>query len=242
MFPWAFPGWWSRAGQAKVRITFEYDDESDPGPYPLPADPAIEGGPDGDGDRHVILLDGDACRLYELYRVRREGRGEWRAGSGAIFDLKSNRLRPDGWTSADAAGLPILPGLVRYEEVAKGEIRHALRFTAPQTRKAYVWPARHQASHLTESRYPPLGQRFRLKAGFDTGGFPPQARVILQALKKYGLILADNGSAWYVSGEPDEHWNNDDLSTLKRLRGSDFEAVAVDNLMADPNSGRVVTR
>lgn len=186
--------------QTKVTVTFDYDEESDPGPYPIPPDAPIEGG----GDKHVLVLDRDNCMLYELFDAEKLSDISWHAGSGAIFDLKSNALRPDGWTSADAAGLPILPGLVRYDEVTKGEIRHAIRFTAPQTRKAYVWPARHFASTLTGQQYPPMGQRFRLRADFDISSFLPQIRVILSALKKYGMILADNGSAWYISGAPDE--------------------------------------
>jgi hypothetical protein len=223
--------------QSLVDVTFGYDDESDPGPYPIPPDVPIEGGPDSDGDRHVLVLDRDNCVLYELYAAHVESDG-WHAGSGAIFDLGSYDLRPDGWTSADAAGLPILPGLVRYDEVAAGEIRHAIRFTAPQTRRAYVWPARHYASSLTGSQYPPMGQRFRLKASFDISGFSPEVRVILQAMKTYGIILADNGSSWLISGAPDERWDNDVLRELRQVHGSDFEAVDVSLLMVDPDSGQ----
>jgi uncharacterized repeat protein (TIGR01451 family) len=164
--------------------------------------------------------------------------GSWRAGSGAVFDLLSHSLRPAGWTSADAAGLPILPGLVRYDEVASGEIKHAIRFTAPQTRRAYVWPARHYASSLTDTRFPPMGQRFRLKGAFNVSTFSPEAQVILRALKRYGMILADNGSAWFLSGVPDPGWNNDVLvAELARVKGSDFEAVEVSSLMLHPDSG-----
>jgi flagellar hook assembly protein FlgD len=223
--------------QEKVPVTFLYDDESDPGPYPIPPDAPIEGGSGSDGDRHVLVLDQDNCILYELYYAYPQPDGSWIAGSGAIFDLKSNALRPAGWTSADAAGLPILPGLVRYDEVAAGEINHAIRFTAPQTRKAYVWPARHYASSLTGSQYPPMGQRFRLKANFDISGFSPQVQVILKALKKYGMILADNGSSWFISGVPNKDWNNDILHELHNVKGSDFEAVDVSSLMISPNSG-----
>jgi len=223
--------------QEKVGVTFDYDDESDPGPYPIPADAPIEGGSDSDGDRHVLIVDRDNCILYELYYAFPQPDGSWTAGSGAIFDLKSNDLRPAGWTSADAAGLPILPGLVRYEEVAAGEINHAIRFTAPQTRKKYIWPARHYASHLTGSQYPPMGQRFRLKANFNISGFSPEVQVILKALKKYGMILADNGSSWFISGVPDERWDNDDLHQLHNVKGSDFEAVDESSLMIDPDSG-----
>jgi hypothetical protein len=225
--------------QPRVAVTFDYADESDPGPYPIPLDAPIEGGPDSDGDRHVLVLERDGCILYELYYAFPQADGSWTAGSGAVFDLGSYALRPAGWTSADAAGLPILPGLVRYDQVAAGEIRHALRFTAPQTRKAYVWPARHYASSLTGPQYPPMGQRFRLRADFDVSTFSPEVQVILQALKKYGLILADNGSAWYISGAPDERWDNDALHELHRLHGSDFEAVDVSSLVLDPDSAQV---
>lgn len=225
------------AAQPKVNVTFEYQDESDPGPYPIPAEPLIEGGPGSSGDRHILILERSACVLYELFNAYPTGTG-WQAGSGAIYDLRSNALRPEGWTSADAAGLPILPGLVRYDEVASGKITHAIRFTAPRTRRAYVWPARHFASSLFDQQYPPMGQRFRLKASFDISRYHPQVQVILQAMKTYGIILADNGSAWYVSGVPDERWNNDILHNIDTLVGSDFEAVDVTNLMVDPNSGQ----
>ncbi len=224
--------------QPRVSVTFDYDDESDPGPYPIPPDAPIEGGPDSDGDRHILVVDRDNCILYELFYAWSQPDGSWHAGSGAIFDLNSHVLRPDGWTSADAAGLPVLPGLVRYDEVAAGEIRHALRFTAPQTRKDYVWPARHQASSLTGTQYPPMGQRFRLRAKFDVSGFSPDAQIILRALKKWGMMLADNGSAWYISGAPDDRWDNDMLHELHQVHGSDFEAVDVSSLMVDPNSGQ----
>jgi hypothetical protein len=177
--------------------------------------------------------------LYELFYAFPQPNRSWHASSGAIFDLRSNDLRPVGWTSADAAGLPILPGLVRYDEVTKGEIRHALRFTIPQTRREYIWPARHFASNLTGQQYPPMGQRFRLKAGFDISGFSPEIQVILRALKRYGMFLADNGSAWFLSGTPDERWDNDILNELKQVRGSDFEAVDESSLMQNPDSGQV---
>jgi hypothetical protein len=222
--------------QPKVPIHFvEYGDESDPGPYPIPPNAPIEWG----SDHHVLVMDTDHCKLYELYHAAPQADGSWNAGSGAIYDLNSHALRPDGWTSADAAGLPIFPGLVRYDEVAASEIRHALRFTVPQTRKAYVWPARHFASSLTASQYPPMGQRFRLKANVDIASFAPEVQVILRALQKYGMMIADNGSAWYLSGAPDERWDNDHLSKLSEIHGSDFEAVNVSSLMVDPNSGRV---
>jgi len=225
--------------QANVAVTFDYDDESDPGPYPIPPDAPIEGGPDSDGDRHILVLERDNCILYELFYAWPQPDGSWETSSGAIFDLNSHALRPETWTSADAAGLPILPGLVRYDEVAEGEIRHAVRFTAPQTRKAYVWPARHYASSLTGAQYPPMGQRFRLRADFDISGFSPEVQVILRALKKYGMMLADNGSAWYISGVPDERWDNDGLHELHQVHGSDFEAVDVSSLEMDADSGQV---
>ena len=225
--------------QAKVNVTFRYDDQSDVGPYPVPANAPIEGGPNSDGDRHILMVDQDNCTLYELFAAYPQEDGNWQAGSGAIFDLASHALRPDTWTSADAAGLPILPGLLRYEEVVGGEIRHALRFTAPETRNTYVWPARHQASDLTGSEYPPMGQRFRLRANFDLSGYSPQIQVILRAMQKYGIILADNGSPWYLSGAPDERWDNQMLRELKQLTGNDFEAVDVSSLVLDQNSGQV---
>ncbi|RMF50915.1 MAG: hypothetical protein D6755_00460 [Anaerolineae bacterium] len=224
--------------QPKVQVTFNYADESDPGPYPIPPNASIEGGANSDGDRHVLVVDTDNCILYELFYAWPQPDGTWAAGSGAIFDLHSNALRPDGWTSADAAGLPILPGLVRYEEVAAGEIRHAIRFTAPQTRAAHIWPARHDASSHTGAQYPPMGQRFRLRADFDLSGFSPEVQVILKAMQTYGIVLADNGSAWYISGAPDERWNNDVLRELSQVTGADFEAVDVSSLMVDPNSGQ----
>ena len=229
------------AGTPRVPVAFEYDDESDAGPYPIPPDPPIEGGPASGGDRHVLIVEQGSCRLYELFAAYRNPDGSWRAGSGAIFDLASHALRPSTWTSADAAGLPILPGLVRYDEVAAGEIAHALRFTAPQTRDAFVWPARHEASSLGGAQYPPMGQRFRLKAGVDLARFPASVRPILQALKAYGMMLADNGSSWYLSGAPDPRWSDDDLHALKQLTGADFEAVDATSLRVDPDSGRART-
>ena len=224
--------------QPKVPIAFQYADESEPGPYPLPPNAPIEGGIRSAGDRHVLVIDRDNCILYEVFSSYPQSDGSWKAGSGAIFKLNSNTLRPDTWTSADAAGLPIVPGLVRYDEVAAGEIRHAIRFTVPQTRRAYIWPARHMASSLTGSQYPPMGQRFRLKASFDISGFSPENQVILRALQKYGMILADNGSSWYISGAPDDHWNNDQLRELRRVLGSNFEAIDESSLRIDPNSGQ----
>jgi hypothetical protein len=214
-----------RGTQARSRVAFEYAGESDKGPYPIPRNVAIEGGRGSDGDRHALIVDRDRCKLYELFALYPTAGGGWRAGSGAIFDLRSNKLRPAGWTSADAAGLPILPGLARYEDVARGRIDHALRFTVRETRGAYVWPARHFASDRTDPSLPPMGARFRLKRSYDISGFPRQARIVLQALKEYGMILADNGSNWYVSGAPHPKWSNDQLHTLRRVPGSAFEVV-----------------
>jgi len=218
-------------------VAFDYDDESDHVLYPIPENPLIEGGPASTGDRHILIIQKVTCKLFELFDAHQQANGSWHAGSGAVFPLTSNALRQDGWTSADAAGLPILPGLVRYDEVASGEIRHAIRFTAPETRNTYIWPARHFASSHTGSKYPPMGQRFRLKASFDISGFDPQVQVILRAMQEYGIILADNGSAWFISGAPDERWNNDVLQQLHQLEGKDFEAVDVSGLMINTNSG-----
>jgi hypothetical protein len=208
----------------RVPVSFQYASESDGHLYPLPANVPIEGGPGSTGDRHVIVVDRDSCHDYELYAAYPR-RGSWRAGSGAIFNLRSDHLRPAGWTSADAAGLPILPGLVRYDEVARGSIDHALRFTARDTRAAYVYPARHFASSSHDPSLPPMGLRVRLKAGVDISRLPRQARIVAEALKRYGMILADNGSPWYISGAPDRRWSNDGLHLLGRLTGADFEVV-----------------
>jgi hypothetical protein len=226
-------------GQAMVNIIYtDYGSESDPGPFPIPATATVEGGPSGSGDRHVIVVDNAACRLYELFYSWPQGDGSWEASSGAAYDLRSNALRPDGWTSADAAGLPIYPGLVRYDEVAAGYIGHAIRFTASQTQRAYVWPARHFASSNTSVNLPPMGQRFRMRANFDISGYSPQIQVILTAFKQFGLILADNGSSWYISGAPDPRWDNDLLRELKEIPGSAFEAVNVSSLQVSPDSGQ----
>jgi hypothetical protein len=208
------------ASTPRVPVTFDYADESDPGPYPIPGDAPLEEG----SDAHAIVVDTAACKLYELFAAE-PGSSSWHAGSGAVFDLRSNDVRPAGWTSADAAGLPIFPGLARYEEAAAGEIRHALRFTAVRTQQAYVYPARHYASSITDPDVPPMGARARLKASVDISWMTPQARVVARALQRYGMILADNGSNWYVTGAPDSRWDDDDLDSLKRLRGSDFEFV-----------------
>lgn len=219
--------------QKRVPVTFEYEDESDPGPYPIPPEVPIEGGPAATGDRHVLIVDIDNWTLYELFAAYPEAGGtRWRAGSGAIFDLNSNALRPAGWTSADAAGLPIFPGLVRYDEVVEqGEIRHALRFTCPATRRAYVPPARHWASGSSDPTLPPMGMRVRLRAAYDISHFPAEVRVILTALKRYGMFLADNGSGWYISGAPDPRWNEDALGSLKTVPSSAFEVVRIEGLV-----------
>ena len=229
------------AGQPRVPVTFQYAGESDPGPYPIPSDAPIEGGPSSTGDRHILVLDRDSCLLYEVFSAYPQAGGGWRAGSGAVFDLRSNRLRPAGWTSADAAGFAILPGLIRYDEVASGEIRHAIRMTVPQTRREYVWPARHFASSLTGAQYPPMGLRFRLKADYDISRFPSDVQVILRALKKYGALIADNGSSWYLTGAPDPRWNDGTLRRLRDVLGSNLEAVDESSLMLDPDSGVVKT-
>lgn len=220
--------------QMKVPINFTaYGNESDPGPYPVPPAAPIEGGVNGTGDRHVIVIDRDNWKLYELFSAYPvNGGASWNAASGAVFDLNSNAVRPAGWTSADAAGLPIFPGLVRYDEVfEQREIKHALRFTAQSTRRAYVYPARHFASNNTNPNLPPMGMRVRLKSSFDISRFSPAMQVILRALKRYGMILADNGSNWYISGAPDARWNDDELSTLKGVKGSDFEVVQMGTIV-----------
>jgi hypothetical protein len=215
----------------RVPVSFQYASESDRGPYALPRGVPIEGGYGSTGDRHVIVVDRDSCRDYELFAAYpHAGATRWTAGSGAIFNLRSNHLRPAGWTSADAAGLPILAGLARYDEVAGGQIDHALRFTAACTAARYVYPARHIASTCSGPSLPPMGLRVRLKASVNISGLPSQARVVAQALKRYGMILADNGSPWYISGAPDRRWNNDALHLLDRLTGRDFEVVDTSSL------------
>lgn len=222
--------------QPKVPVSFKYKDESDAGPYPIPADAPIEGGPTAKGDRHVLVIDRDNWMLYELWSAYPEAGGKgWRAGSGAIFDLKKNSVqRTKGWTSADAAGLPVLAGLVRYDEVVeRKEITHALRFTIVKSRHGYVSPATHYASPRKDPNLPPMGMRVRLKADYDISKFPASAQTILKALKKYGMIVADNGGDWFISGAPDPRWNDDEINTLKRVKGSDFEVVKM---------GEVITR
>ncbi len=213
------------AAQPKVPITFtEFGEESEPGPYPVPPDATVEGAGEA-GDRHVLVLQEGACRLYELYSAARLGSG-WEAGSGAVFNLRSNALRPDGWTSADAAGLPIFPLLVRYPEVRAGRIEHALRVTVPRTQRGFIHPATHFASASSDPSLPPMGLRLRLKAGYSLAGFHGEALVVLRALKRYGMIVADNGSPWYITGAPDARWNEADIGQLKQVPGSAFEAVS----------------
>jgi hypothetical protein len=220
--------------QSPVPINFTaYGNQSDPGPYPVPNDAPIEGGPGSTGDRHVIVIDRDNWKLYEMFSSYPiNGGASWNADAGAVFDLNSNALRPAGWTSADAAGLPIFPGLVRYDEVfEQGEINHALRFTAQNTRHAYVSPARHFASSDTSPNRPPMGMRVRLKASFDITTFSPRIQVILRAMMRYGMFLADNGSNWFISGAPDPRWDDDELRQLKTIRGSSFEVVQMGTIV-----------
>jgi hypothetical protein len=210
----------------------DYPEESDAGPYPIPPGAPIEGFPNTDGDRHVVVLDRDHWKLYELFAAVETPNG-WQAANGAIWDLTTNAQRPIGWTSADAAGLPIFPGLVRYDEVDSGEIRHALRFTLAETRKAFVPPATHWASRNGSPLLPPMGMRVRLKKDFDTSKFPRHVQVILRCLQQYGMILADNGSNWFISGSPDSRWDDDALHTIKQVNGSDFEVLRMDGLVTE---------
>jgi hypothetical protein len=215
-------------GQTKVNVSFRYASESDPGPYPIPPGAQVEAG----SDKHVLVVDTLNRKLYELFAGVKNKDNSWSAGSGAVFDLTSNQLRPDQWTSADAAGLPIFPGLVRYEEViVKGEINHALRFTVQNTRNSFVHPATHGASDKNDANLPPMGTRVRLKANFDISSFSKNIQVILKALKKYGMFVADNGSNWYISGSPDPRWDDDELGQLKTITGSNFEVVKMGTVM-----------
>jgi hypothetical protein len=224
--------------QKLAPVHFDYASESDPGPYPIPTKAPIEGGTLSSGDRHVIVVNSGTCKLYEMFAAYPQSDGSWKAGSGAVWNLNSNALRPKTWTSADAAGLPILPGLARYDEVAAGAINHALRFTVDRTQRAFLWPARHYASSDTDPNLPPMGLRLRLKASVDISSFSQKNRVILTALKHYGMIVADNGSSWYISGTPDSRWNNDDLHILGKISGSDFEVVDESSLRISPDSGQ----
>ncbi len=224
--------------QPSVPVSFTYASESNPGPYPIPSKAPYEGGSQSSGDRHVIVVDSGNCRLYEMYASYPQSNGSWKAGSGAVWSLNSDALRPNTWTSADAAGLPILPGLVRYDEIASGVINHALRFTVNSTQSAFLWPARHYASSNTNPNLPPMGLRLRLKANVNISSFSRTNQIILTALKRYGMIVADNGSSWYISGAPDNRWNNDDLHLLGTIPGSDFEAVDESSLQVNVNSGQ----
>jgi hypothetical protein len=225
--------------QPRVDIEFGYASQSDPGPYPIPPNVPIEGGPDSSGDRHTLVVDRDACKLYETWSTYPvEGTDDWEAGSGAVWDLRSNALRPAGWTSADAAGLPILPGLVHFDEVASGEVDHVIRITAPVTRRQYLWPATHQAGSTNSPDAPAMGQWFRLRSTVDPDDFPEEVRPIVVALQVHGAIVADNGSGWYISGVPDERWDNDALRALRSIKGSDFQAVDASSLRVQPGSGQ----
>ncbi len=214
------------ASQPKMPIKFtKYRAESDPGPYPVPANAPVEGGgKNGHGDKHVLVLQEGSCMLYELYDAHHKGAG-WSAANGAVFNLRSDALRPEGWTSADAAGLPIFPLLVRYPEVATGQIDHALRVTVPETQNGYIHPATHFASASSNPNLPPMGLRLRLKASYSLAGFHGESLIVLEALKRYGLIVADNGSPWFITGAPNPHWNDEDLEQIKQVPGSEFEAV-----------------
>ena len=235
--PYGIPYTVVSPSQPLVPITFEYADQSDPGPYPFSTDTPIEGGQQSTGDRHAIMVNPSTCTLYELYDAQYSSSGST-AGSGAIWNLDSNALRPAGWTSADAAGLPILPGLVRYDEVQSGVITHAIRMTAEATDTSYIWPARHEAGTASNPDLPPMGARFRLKANFDISGYSAQAQVVLRAMQQYGLILADNGSNWYFGGTADSNWPLALVNELKTVPASAFEAVDESSLMIDPNSGQ----
>ncbi len=237
--PIGFPYMVVPGSQPSVPVSFTYASESDPGPYPVPLNSPIEGGSQSSGDRHVLVVDSGSCKLYEMYSAYPQGNGSWRAGSGAVWSLNSDALRPATWTSADAAGLPILPGLVNYDEVAAGVINHALRFTVSQTQNTFLWPARHQASSSSNLSLPPMGLRLRLKAGVNISSFSRTNQIILTALKHYGMFVADNGSSWFLSGTADNRWDNNDLHALTTIPGSDFEAVDESMLQMNPNSAQV---
>jgi hypothetical protein len=222
----------------RTKVSFDYSSESDHVKYPLGPDTRIEGGRNSDGDRHAIIVDRSTCRLYELYAASSSGR-LWHAGSGAVWSLEKNKLRPDGWTSADAAGLPILPGLLRWNEVKKGRIDHAIRFTVPTTSQSHLWPARHDAGSTSSPDYPPMGARFRLSASYDASGLSPYAQHVVAAMKTYGLVLADNGSAWYFQGEQNAAWPDRLIEDLKTIPASQFVAVDTSSLMVSPNSAQV---
>jgi hypothetical protein len=230
-----------KPGRPRVPIKFLYAEESDSGFYPTPEGAPMEGGWNSpeDTDRHIIMIDEGRCTLTELGGVVKQKDGSWTAGAGIKLDLTSNALRAPDKTSTDAAGLAVLPGLLRYDEVAAGEVKHAIRFTTPRTQRAYVWPARHFASRLTDTTYPPMGQRFRLRADFDITKFSKENQVILKAMKKYGMMLSDNGAPWFIIGEPDKRWDDSDLHRLNGVKGSDFEAVDESDWQMLPDSARV---
>jgi hypothetical protein len=239
--PYGIPITVVAGAHAKVTVQFEYANESDRVPYPLGADTKVEGGQWISGDRHTIVVDRDSCRLYETWATRKSG-NTWSAGSGATWDLRSNLLRRRGWTSADAAGLPILPGLLRYDEVAARAVDHAIRFTTDVTDQRFLWPARHQAGSVNDLRYPPMGARFRLKASYAiTPALRPDTKAVLLAMKKYGLVLADNGSPWFFQGTADTRWTEELIDQLKQVPASAFEAVDTSSLMISPNSMQVRT-
>ncbi|MBV9831379.1 MAG: hypothetical protein JOZ82_07260 [Marmoricola sp.] len=237
--PYGIPVTTVTASHPKVPVSFGYADESDRVPYPFGADTRIEGGRGSGGDMHAIVVDRSTCRLYETWDTTESG-GRWHAGSGATWSLRSDALRPDGWTSADAAGLPIYPGLLRYDEVAAGRVTHAIRFTTDQTSSHHLWPARHDAGSTSSWDYPPMGARFRLKASYSLAGYGAQARTVLTAMKTYGLVLADNGSPWFFQGAQDSRWSNALLDELKRVPASAFEAVDTSSL--EVGSGSAATR
>ena len=238
--PYGIPYTVVPAGHPFVSVTFEYADESDPGPYPFGPDTPIEGGSSSTGDRHAIMVDPSTCNLYELYDATYSSSGST-AGSGAIWNLRSDALRPATWASADAAGLPILPGLLRYDEVAAGSVTHAIRMTAESTDTSFIWPARHEAGARSDPSLPPMGARFRLSASYSISGYSPQAQVVLRAMQHYGLILADNGSNWYFGGTADQAWPQSLVDELKQVPASEFEAVDESSLMVSPDSGQVRT-
>jgi hypothetical protein len=240
-----FPDFWSNVGglflnvapasQPRVPVTARYSAESDPGPYPIPPDARVQAG----SDLHLIVIDSGNCKLYEMWDSVKQADGSWSVGAAAIFDLHSNILRPPTWTAASAAGLPIMPGTVTFDEVAAGQINHAIGMTVPHTQDAYVWPATHEASSLTGSQYPPMGARFRLKAGFDVTPYPAEVQVILKALKKYGAMVDDNGAAWFLNGLQDPRWNNTNLHTITQVLGSNMEAVDTSHMIVAANSAVV---
>jgi hypothetical protein len=236
-YPYGIPITVVSGTHAKVSVSFDYDDESDAVKYPLGSDTKIEGGPGAGGDRHAIVVDKDSCRVYETYATRTSG-GRWYAGSGATWSLTSNKLRPAGWTSADAAGLPILPGLLRLSEVKAHKVRHAIRFTTNVTDDSYLWPARHAAGSVSSAAYPPMGARFRLKASFSTAGYRADTKAVLSAMKRYGLVLADNGSPWYFQGQAADGWPTGLLDELKSIPASAFEAVDTSSLRVSGNSAK----